>query len=194
MAVFPLLHHTSYEDAKKIAAQYPGAFVGIRQHQWLGHREVQPIVKRVKIKAFWYNYYEDNTYNKTVVAKRGKPCFGYAPYLPCPSPVLYEDFLAFCYNDLLPLKGKFATYLHYLTDTGETVAYSVKDGQMLCDIGVPLGANPLLFFEYGGPKHNPRVTGDYGGRGSRSKNKPKKGETKREAAARYAASIIDDGD
>jgi len=171
MAAFTLIHHTTWEEAQKIVAQYPGAFVSIRQHVWQGHKEVQPIVKRVKTEKNWINYHKDDTFSKTLILKRGKLCFSYAPYYPCPSMLVYDEFAAYCYNELLPMKGKFETYLRYFTDTGEAVMYCVETGKMLCDIEVPMGGNPMLFFSDGGPKFVPKRTGGYGGDGSRERNR-----------------------
>jgi hypothetical protein len=168
MAYFDLVHHTTFEEATRIAAEYKGkgAIVSVRQHNGMAPRKVRPIVERVFNNGTWLNYYEDNTHTKSYPDRNTKRCLGYAPYLPAPDRLKLDEFEMFCWNELMPLKGKgYETFLLYLSQDEEEVLYSVHDGVLQTDIKLRVANNPMIFFEMGGCRHTPSKTGRSGKRG-----------------------------
>lgn len=165
MAWVPLIHHTSWEHAHEVAAQFELSCVAIRQHSWLLDREVKPIIRRVAIKQHWYNYYEDGSYSKTRLVHTGKEPPSYAPCLFVPDKISYDDFLLFCRKHLLALKGKYNSFILYTTAASGEVVYSTKYAKLQIDIDLPFNSD-MLYFEkatawhsknsHNKPVHRPR--------------------------------------
>lgn len=147
-----LLYRCKYEEAKEIADQYDLACVSARQFQrQRGLKEVKPIVTRIKNKNFWYNYFEDGTYSKTLVDNKStynKSHLTYAPYFYVPDKIRYADLLKFLKAHWLQFKGKYRVFIVYVNREMEPFTYSVKDAIMNTPLSMPFD-NPLLYFEAG---------------------------------------------
>ena len=147
-----LVHHTSYEEAQRIADPHDLACVSCRMFErQIGEWNVRPIVTRIKIRKYWYNYFEDGTYHKSrIVHENGTVPESYAPYYWVPDKVRYLDLQSYLYQHLWKFKGVFCPYILYYTKTREEVIYSVFLGVLHTPLNVSFD-NPLLYFERGMP-------------------------------------------
>ena len=147
-----LLYRCSYEEAKEIADQYDLACVSARQYQrQRSEREVQPIVTRIQNGNYWYNYFEDGTYSKTLVdnnCRYNKSHLTYSPYFYVPDKIRYADLLKFFKMHWLQFKGKYKVFIVYVNREMEPLTYNVKDAIMNTPLSMPFD-NPLLYFEAG---------------------------------------------
>lgn len=152
-----LVHHASYEEAHRIADQYELGCVSCRQFERdMGLRDIQPIVTRIKIAKYWYNYFENGKYYRTQISHPdGTIPASYAPYYYMPDKIRYLDLMVYLRQHMLQFKGIYAPFLLYMTQEHEEVIYSVFNAQ----IHMPLRAafdNPLLYYTTGRPKAPPK--------------------------------------
>ncbi len=145
-----LIHHTSWDEANRIADEYELACVSCRQFErQVGDWAVQPIVTRRKIGKYWYNYFENGRYRKSLVMREdGREPETYAPYFYVPDKIRYMDLLSYLYQHFRQFQGVYHPYLLYLTKAKEEVIYSVYHAIIHIPLSLPFD-NPLLYFETG---------------------------------------------
>lgn len=147
-----LIHHTTWDEAHRIAELYDLACVSCRQFErQTGEWQAKPIVTRRKIGKYWYNYFEDNRYKRTLVEHAdGREPANYAPCFYLPDKIRYIDLLSYLYQNMWQFKGVYHPYLLYYTRNRDEVIYSVYKGIMHIPLEVSIN-NPLLYFVMGMP-------------------------------------------
>jgi hypothetical protein len=138
--------------AHELVRCYQNCIVGIQQLDY--DRPVQPIVQRAAIKNFYYNYFPDNTYRRTLKEKDGKEVASYALYLPIPDTVRYHDLLLFCRENMRPFAGRFRSFVHYKTANEKSFVFSVEHGKVTIDLDVPFDGNPIFTYFFGSVREN----------------------------------------
>lgn len=147
-----LVHHMRFEEAHAIADQYDLACVSNRQFErQVGEWNVLPIVTRRRIGKYWYNYFENGRYKKSLAqADDGTEPESYAPYYYVPDKIRYLELLTYIRQNFWQFKGIYHPYILYLTEKREQIIYSVYMGVMHMPITCPFD-NPMLYFEMGRP-------------------------------------------
>ena len=152
-----LVHHASYEEAHRIADPFELGCVSCRQYEKeLGIRDIQPIVTRIKIAKYWYNYFENGKYYRTKICHAdGSIPESYAPYYYMPDKIRYLDLMIYLRQHMMPFQGLYTPFLLYRTADREEVIYSVFSAQIHMPLRLAFD-NPLLFYTTGRPKAPPK--------------------------------------
>lgn len=149
-----LVYSTTYENACEIADKYDLACVSCRQYnRQIGEWDVKPIVARIENNGFWYNYFEDGTYKKSLIKNKSRYKMShevYAPYFYVPDKIRYSDLLKFLKKHWYQFKDQYDVYITYVNRELDVFTYSVKYAMMNTSLDMAFD-NPLLYYEFGRP-------------------------------------------